>query len=286
MSQTVKNSHLYARPRKRFAQHWLNSDRILEQIITAARLTATDNILEIGPGTGILTRRLLPEVNSLIAVEIDRDLCQKLTRNLGNTTNFLLLEADILNLDLAQILQTQTKFKYPNKVVANIPYNITGLILEKLLGSISQPISRKYDSIVLLIQKEVGDRIIASPSTKAYGALSVRMQYLARCELICHVPPKAFYPPPKVASTVVRLSPHNLKNPAKNPRQLETLIKLGFANRRKMLRNNWKSIIEPDNFNDLLENLNIDPQSRAENLSLENWIDLSNNIQINSNLEN
>ncbi len=257
-----------------------------EEIVAAAELTKTDNILEIGPGTGILTRRVLPAVNSLIAVEIDRDLCQKLAKNLGAASNFLLLEADILNIDLAEILKSQTKFNYPNKVVANIPYNITGLILEKLLGSISQPISRKYDSIVLLIQKEVGDRIIASPSTKAYGALSVRMQYLARCELICHVPAQAFYPPPKVASTVVRLSPHNLPNPAKNPHQLETLIKLGFANRRKMLRNNWKSIIEPDNFNSLLEKLDIDPQSRAENLSLENWIDLSNNIQVNSKLKN
>ncbi len=222
----------------------------------------------------------------MIAVEIDRDLCHKLSKNLGAATNFLLLEADILNLNLARILESQTKFNYPNKVVANIPYNITGLILENLLGSISQPISRKYDSIVLLIQKEVGDRIVASPSTKAYGALSVRMQYLARCELICHVPAKAFYPPPKVDSTVVRLHPHTLTNPAIDPRQLETLIKLGFANRRKMLRNNWKSIIEPNNFNSLLEKLHIDPQSRAENLSLENWIDLSNNIQVNSSLKN
>jgi 16S rRNA (adenine1518-N6/adenine1519-N6)-dimethyltransferase len=282
----ANQTNFHARPRKRFAQHWLRSDRVLQEIVAAAELTKTDSILEIGPGTGILTRRLLSEVDSLIAVEIDRDLCYKLSKNLGAATNFLLLEADILNLNLARILESQTKFNYPNKVVANIPYNITGLILENLLGSISQPISRKYDSIVLLIQKEVGDRIVASPSTKAYGALSVRMQYLARCELICHVPAKAFYPPPKVDSTVVRLHPHTLTNPAIDPRQLETLIKLGFANRRKMLRNNWKSIIEPNNFNSLLEKLHIDPQSRAENLSLENWIDLSNNIQVNSSLKN
>jgi 16S rRNA (adenine1518-N6/adenine1519-N6)-dimethyltransferase len=283
MSPTAKIDNFYAKPRKRFAQHWLQSDRVLSEIVAAAELSSIDNILEIGPGTGILTRRLLPEINSLIAVEVDRDLCQKLTKNLKNATNFLLLEADILELDLAKILANQPKFNYPNKVVANIPYNITGLILEKLLGSISQPATRQYDSIVLLIQKEVGDRLIAKPSTKAYGALSVRIQYLAQCELICRVPATAFNPPPKVESIVVRLRPRQLTNPAFNPRQLEILIKLGFANRRKMLRNNWKSIIEPDRFNSLLERLQIDPQSRAEDLSLENWIELSNNIQVDFN---
>ena len=121
----------------------------------------------------------------------------------------------------------------------------------------------------------------ASPSTKEYGALSVRIQYLASCESICDVPAKAFYPPPKVDSVVVRLRPHNLSNPAKNPRQLETLVKLGFSSRRKMLRNNLKSIIEVDDLNNLLEKLEINPQSRAEDLSLEDWIRLSNDFPVN-----
>lgn len=265
-----------SRTKKRFGQHWLQSDKVLDQIAIAAELKASDRVLEIGPGTGILTRRLLSVAESVLAVEIDRYLCKKLTKKFKEYDNFLLLQGDFIRLDLEQLVQSFTLFQKQNKIVANIPYNITGLILEKLLGSISQPNITNYESIVLLIQKEVGDRLTANPSTKEYGALSVRIQYLASCEKICDVPAKAFYPPPKVDSVVVRLRPHTLSNPAENPRQLETLLKLGFASRRKMLRNNLKSIIEVDDLNNLLEKLEINPQSRAEDLSLENWIRLSN----------
>ncbi|MGF1540256.1 MAG: 16S rRNA (adenine(1518)-N(6)/adenine(1519)-N(6))-dimethyltransferase RsmA [Pleurocapsa sp.] len=272
-----------SRPRKRFAQHWLRSEAILEQIIEAAELKKSDRVLEIGTGTGILTTRLLPEVEALVSVEIDRDLCQKLVKKLGQVDNFLLLQGDFLDVDLDGALDSFDKFQNPNKVVANIPYNITGPIIEKLLGKIATPATQKYESIVLLVQKEVGDRLIATPGTKAFGALSIRVQYLASCELICDVPAKAFYPPPKVDSAVIKLSPRRLKFPVDNPRQLETLIKLGFANRRKMLRNNFKSIIELDDFNKLLEQLNFNPQCRAEDLSLENWIILSNNLNAITN---
>jgi 16S rRNA (adenine1518-N6/adenine1519-N6)-dimethyltransferase len=266
------------RPRKRFAQHWLRSEKVLEQIVAAAELTPTTRVLEIGPGTGILTRRLLPEVESLVAVEIDDDLCRKLTQTFGERENFLLLQGDFLKLNLAELLKPFPQFQQPTKVVANIPYNITGPILEKLLGRISQPASPTYQSIVLLIQKEVGERLTASAGTKAYGALSIKVQYLANCELICHVPSLAFYPPPKVDSVVVRLHPRNISDPASDPRQLETLIKLGFASRRKMLRNNLNSVIASDDLTKLLEQLNLNPQSRAENLSLKDWIKLSNCI--------
>jgi 16S rRNA (adenine1518-N6/adenine1519-N6)-dimethyltransferase len=277
LAKKTKN-YSTTRPRKRFAQHWLRSEKALEEIIAAAELKKSDRVLEIGSGTGILSRRLLTVVESLIAVEIDRDLCRKLTKTLGKKDNFLLLQGDFLNLDLNQLLSSFPQFQQPNKVVANIPYNITGSILEKLLGTIAQPATTAYKSIVLLVQKEVGDRLTATPGNKAYGALSVRVQYLASCELICTVPAKAFYPPPKVDSAVVKLLPRPIQTPANNPHQLETLIKLGFASRRKMLRNNLKSIIEPEQLTQLLEQLNIDPQARAENLSLEQWINLSNKL--------
>ena len=264
------------RPRKRFAQHWLRSEKVLDKIIAAAKLNSGDRVLEIGPGTGILTRRLLPEIESLVAVEIDRDLCKKLVKSLGNEDNFLLLQGDFLSLDLSQNLVPFPKFQHPNKVVANIPYNITGVIIEKLLGTISQPAETNYKSIVLLIQKEVGERLTASPNNKAYGALSIRVQYLADCQWICDVPAKAFYPPPKVDSAVVKLIPRRIETPANNPHQLEVLIKLGFANRRKMLRNNLKSIIELDKLTAIFEQLNLNPQCRAENLSLQDWINLAN----------
>ncbi|WP_013322471.1 16S rRNA (adenine(1518)-N(6)/adenine(1519)-N(6))-dimethyltransferase RsmA [Gloeothece verrucosa] len=271
------------RPRKRFAQHWLRSEQALSEIIQAAQLKNTDRLLEIGPGTGILTRRLLPEVESVVAVEIDRDLCKKLVKSLGQLDNFLLLQGDILSLDLTTELAPFPKFTPFNKVVANIPYNITGPILEYLLGTISEPGHQKYELIVLLMQKEVAERLTAKPGTKAYSALSIRVQYLAACEWICEVPARAFYPPPKVDSAVVRLRPQRVARPANNPRQLDTLVKLGFANRRKMLHNNLKGIIELERLTELLEKLEINPQCRAEELSLEQWIELSNQLTINTN---
>ncbi len=267
------------RPRKRFAQHWLKSDLILNNILAAAKLNKSDRILEIGPGTGVMTARLLPEVAAVLAVEIDRDLCKKLVRKFGDREDFLLLQGNILDFDLDANLVAFPRFQNANKVVANIPYNITGLILEKLLGSIVQPAVTNYESIVLLMQKEVGERLVAVPGTKAYGALSVKVQYLASCELICDVPAKAFYPPPKVDSVVVKLCPRIIDKPVEQPKQLETLVKLGFANKRKMLRNNIKSLIDLDELNSLLEKLQINPQARAENLSLEDWINLSNSYK-------
>ena len=266
------------RPRKQFGQHWLKDETVLDRIILAAELTKSDRILEIGPGTGVLTDKLLSRVNALVSVEIDRDLCKRLVHKFGDRDNFLLAQDDFLKLDLNSLLANFSRFKNPNKVVANIPYNITGPILAKLLGKIATPALQKYESIVLLVQKEVGERLVAVPGSKAFGALSLRVQYLASCELICDVPAKAFYPAPKVDSVVIKLRPRQLSNPAKNPRQLETLIKLGFANRRKMLRKNLKSIIDIQDLNQLLEKLNFNPQCRAEDLDLRNWILLSNSL--------
>lgn len=263
------------RPRKQFGQHWLKSEEALDQIIEAAQLKDNDRILEIGPGTGILTRRLLQSAGVVVAVEIDRDLCAFLARTFGKKENFLLLQGDVLSLDIDSLLTAFPKFAHPNKVVANIPYNITSPILEKLLGSVAKPAFTQYESIVLLIQKEVAERLTAIPSTKAYGALSVKMQYLASCEWITNVPLTAFYPPPKVDSAIVRLRPKPLPPNVSNPKKLENLINLGFANRRKMLRNNLKGIIDGDLLTQILEQLEINPQCRAEELSLEQWIALS-----------
>ncbi|MGL5060639.1 MAG: ribosomal RNA small subunit methyltransferase A, partial [Microcoleus sp.] len=127
-----------AKPRKQFAQHWLKSEKALDRIVKAADL-AGDRVLEIGPGTGILTRRLLAAAESVVAVEIDRDLCLLLAKQLGKKDNFLLLQGDFLEMDLDAQLTTFDRFQNPNKVVANIPYNITGPIVQKLLGTISQP---------------------------------------------------------------------------------------------------------------------------------------------------
>ncbi|MGH1393575.1 MAG: 16S rRNA (adenine(1518)-N(6)/adenine(1519)-N(6))-dimethyltransferase RsmA [Trichormus sp.] len=270
------------RPRRVFAQHWLKSDKVLDAIAKAAECSTNDHILEIGPGTGILTRRLLPLVQSLLAVEIDRDLCKLLVKQLGNKENFLLLQGDFLTLDLNTNLAAFPNFQNQNKVVANIPYNITGPIIEKLLGTIANPNPTPFDSIVLLIQKEVAERLYAKAGSKAFGALSVRVQYLAECELICHVPAGAFYPPPKVDSAVVRLHPRPIETPANDPKKLENLLKLGFGAKRKMLRNNLQSVIDRDRLGQLLEQLNINPQARAEELSTQQWVELANLLTVDS----
>lgn len=268
--------------KKQFGQHWLQSEKALNRIITAAQLQPKDRVLEIGPGTGILTFRLLETAQGVVAVEIDRDLCKKLVKKFGDRENFLLLQGDFLDLDIDSCLAPFPKFQSPNKVVANIPYNITSPILEKLLGTISNPHESPYESIVLLVQKEIADRLTANPGSKIFGAMSVRVQYLAECEFIADVPAKAFYPPPKVDSAVVRLSPRLLTTPAKNTKRLETLVKVGFANKRKMLRNNLKGIIDSDKLTSILEQLNINPQARAEDISVQEWVSLSNLLESES----
>jgi 16S rRNA (adenine1518-N6/adenine1519-N6)-dimethyltransferase len=262
--------------KKQFGQHWLRNEQVLDRIITAAKIAPTDRILEIGPGTGILTRRLIPAASAVVAVEIDRDLCALLVKKLGNVDNFLLLENDFLSLDVDSVLNDFPKFQNANKVVANIPYNITGPILEKLLGNIVRPNEKPFDSIVLLVQKEVGDRLYAKPSNKAFGALSIRVQYLAHCELICPVPARDFSPPPKVDSAVIRLTPRRLSIEPTSPKVLDNLVRLGFGSRRKMLRNNLQGAIDREALTELLISMEINTEARAEDLSIEQWIHLSN----------
>jgi 16S rRNA (adenine1518-N6/adenine1519-N6)-dimethyltransferase len=277
------------KPRKQFGQHWLRSEKALAKIVAAAELTRCtedgagehkkgDRVLEIGPGQGVLTRPLLEQAESVLAVEIDRDLCDRLAQKLGQRENFLLLQGDFLSMDLDHLLQPFPTFQNPNKVVANIPYNITGPILEKLLGTIGQPNSNPYELIVLLVQREVALRLKAKAGSTHFGALSVRVQYLADCELICDVPATAFQPPPKVDSAVVRLRPRAIANPAFNPAQLETLLKIGFSSKRKMLHNNLQPMIERQQLHSMLEEIGSHPQARAEELSVEQWVNLSNRV--------
>ncbi len=270
-------------PRKKFAQHWLRSDKALQQIIRAAELSKKsegvgDRVLEIGPGTGLLTQQLLPLAPAVVAVEIDRDLCELLAKKLGKYDNFLLLQGDFLTLNLPELLVPFPNFQAINKVVANIPYNITGPIIEKLLGTIAHPVIPTYDLMVLLVQKEVAERLCAKPGSRAYGALSVRVQYLAESELIGIVPASAFQPPPKVDSAIVRLRPRPTHPAARDPKHLDSLVKMGFATKRKMLHNNLRSLGDRDQLTHLLEQLEINPQVRAEDLSISQWVVLSDHF--------
>ncbi len=266
------------RARKQFGQHWLKSPAIVQQIVEAARLSKEDRILEIGPGQGVLTEELLKPTQKVLGVEIDRDLCQLLRKRFHHHPRFVLQEADFLSLRFPEEIDPAFGDPPPNKVVANIPYNITGPILERLLGKIASPRPDTFESIVLLVQKEVAQRICAKPGKKAFGALSLRVQYLAQCEIICNVPAKAFQPPPKVESAVIRLTPRPLEKPAQNPKYLTTLIKLGFSTKRKMLRNNLKPVVDREVLGEILTNIGSFPEARGEALSLRQWITLSDKL--------
>jgi 16S rRNA (adenine1518-N6/adenine1519-N6)-dimethyltransferase len=275
--------------KKQFGQHWLRSDRVLDRIMAAAALGAGDRVLEIGPGMGVLTTRLVKQV-PVAAVEIDRDLCAHLVKKMGNLDNFLLLQGDFLQLELAEQLAAFPRFQQPNKVVANIPYNITGPILEKLLGDISAPISPAFTSITLLVQKEVAERLTAKPGCKAFGAFTVRIQYLADCELICPVAARDFSPPPQVDSAVIQLRPRPFAQVAEQPQWLDKLVRMGFSSRRKMLRNNLQSAIagnpeeNRDRIGNLLTKLGLTSEARAENLSVGQWVELSNILNLEQSI--
>jgi 16S rRNA (adenine1518-N6/adenine1519-N6)-dimethyltransferase len=269
------------RARKRFGQHWLRDDQILNSIVTAGELTAADQVLEIGPGQGVLTQRLLNTAAKVLAIEIDRDLCLQLSEQFipfMASGQFRLIESDFLKLNFDQAL-IDFELARPNKVIANIPYYITAPILEKLLGTIHSPNPQPFSNIVLLVQKEISDRLCALPGTRANGALSIRAQYLAECEEICLVPPTAFKPAPKVESAVIRLRPRPFPTPAKNPARLSQLVKVGFAQKRKMLRNNLQSLLDRDALSAVLERLSIHPQVRAEGLGVADWVALSDALE-------
>jgi 16S rRNA (adenine1518-N6/adenine1519-N6)-dimethyltransferase len=259
-------------PRKRFAQHWLQDVSVHTAIVAAAELPSPPppdlTILEIGPGRGQLTEHLLQTGAQVIAVELDRDLCQHLHQTLGSHPRFQLIEADFLRMRIPA---------QATLLVANIPYNITSPILSKVLGSPEQPVTQ-FQRIVLLLQREVAERLQAQPGSKTYGAMSVRIQYLADCELIQIVPPQAFYPKPKVDSAVIRLHPRPWPLQAEDPRWFSTLVQQGFATRRKKLVNCLQSLVDKPNVLEVLTHLHLDPNCRAEQLGLNDWIHLSNHL--------
>lgn len=262
--------------RKRFAQHWLKDQQVHRAIVAASglqELAASDpldpkdpvTVLEIGPGTGALTHHLLKTGAQVIGVELDRDLCQILRKTFGGNPQFELIEGDFLRSPLPA---------KPTHVVANIPYNITSPILEKLLGSPEHPL-QQFDRIVLLVQRELAERITALPGDKAYGAMSIRIQYLAATEIIRIVPPKAFQPPPQVDSAVIRLQPRSWPVLPQDLRWFSVLVQQGFSTRRKTLANTLQSLVNKATVIQILQAQGWDDRIRAEGLSISQWIQLS-----------
>lgn len=262
--------------RKRFGQHWLRDELVLERILQAADLQAADRVLEVGPGRGALTERLLASpVASVHAIELDRDLVSGLRQRFAAEPRFSLQEGDVLAVALEGPGGSRA-----TKVVANIPYNITGPLLERLVGRLDRPVDPPYQSLVLLVQKEVAERIRARPGQSSFSALSVRMQLLAHCRSVCPVPPRCFQPPPKVQSEVVRLDPLPAEQrlPIELARGVERLLRMAFLARRKMLRNTLAPLAAPDQLQALAAAAGIDLQQRPQEIAPAAWVALARGL--------
>jgi 16S rRNA (adenine1518-N6/adenine1519-N6)-dimethyltransferase len=210
-------------PRKRFGQHFLVDASVLSAIVDAIAPRNGQVMVEIGPGTGALTEYLLGRIDRLQAIEIDRDLVGRLARRFGE--RLVLHQADALTFDFAALASGRAL-----RVVGNLPYNISSPLLVRLLGFIDRIVDQHF-----MLQKEVVDRIVASPGGGDYGRLSVLLQSFHHCESLLEVPPEAFEPPPRVDSAVVRMIP--LEQPlTANGAGLQRLLSVAFNQRRKMLR--------------------------------------------------
>ncbi|MEB3199010.1 MAG: 16S rRNA (adenine(1518)-N(6)/adenine(1519)-N(6))-dimethyltransferase RsmA [Synechococcaceae cyanobacterium] len=265
------------RTRKRFGQHWLVDEAVLERIVAAAQIQPGEWLLEVGPGRGALTERLLAsEAAGLVAVELDRDLIAGLRQRFGADPRFHLVEGDGLEAPLET-----PHGSLPDKVVANIPYNITGPLLERLVGRLERPVAQPFRRLVLLVQQEVGERITAPAGHSAFSALTVRMALLARCQRVCAVPPRCFRPPPKVMSEVIVLEPRP-PSEALEPavaRRLDQLLRRCFASRRKMLRNSLTGLLPPEALVEAAAAAAVDLSWRPQDVPVEGWLALERELR-------
>jgi len=263
-----KNYH----QKKRFGQHWLVNNIVLEKIKEVAELEEEDFILEIGPGRGALTSKLLnSKINRLHAVELDRDLIEYLNNKFKNNKKFSLQEGDILSINLDYINKNITK------VIANIPYNITGPILDIFIGRLGEISQNNYKKIVFLMQKDVVDRVLSKDGNTNAGALSVRMQLISNIKKICDVPPSSFKPPPKVFSSLVVFEPFRPEQrlEIKLEKYIDKLLRISFNSRRKMIRNTLNSILTKEEIKELSETSNISFNLRPQDISINKWIKLA-----------
>ena len=262
---------------KKFGQNFLIDERVLEKIISAAEVNKDDFVLEIGPGIGTMTQYLAENAREVMAVEIDKNLIPILSDTLSAYDNVSILNADILKVDIAKIVEEKNGGK-PVKVVANLPYYITTPIIMGLFES-HVPI----DSITIMVQKEVADRMQEGPGSKEYGALSLAVQYYAKPEIVVNVPPSCFMPQPKVGSAVIRLTRHS-EPPVtvKSEKLLFQVIRASFNQRRKTLANGLANYgafgLPKEELQACIEELGVPVNIRGETLSLEQFAQLSNII--------
>lgn len=251
------------RARKRFGQHFLTDPGVIDEIIRSIHPTKDDIVVEIGPGQGAITEALASNAGHLHAVELDRDLVAKLRRRYDGNANVTIHEADALTFDFSTLGDKL-------RIVGNLPYNISTPLLFHLL---------QYRELILdmhfMLQKEVVDRMAAGPGSKAYGRLSIMLGCHLHVESMFDVEPTAFDPPPRVMSAMVRLDPLPTDTfDIRNEAVLSQLVTKAFMQRRKTIRNSLRNDVEPED----LEAVGIDPGSRPEQVSIEQYIALSNHM--------
>ena len=261
---------------KKFGQNFLIDTRVLERIIDSAEITKDDCVLEIGPGIGTMTQYLAEAAREVVAVEIDKNLIPILQNDtLAAYDNVTIINDDILKVDINKIVQEKNNGQ-PIKVVANLPYYITTPIIMGLFES-----HVPLQSITIMVQKEVADRMQVGPGTKDYGALSLAVQYYAKPEIVANVPPNCFIPRPNVGSAVIRLTRHDVPPvQVKDEAYMFALIRASFNQRRKTLLNGLTNAgnlgVTKEQITEALEKMGLPATIRGEALTLEQFGELSN----------
>jgi len=257
----VKTTHI---PRKRFGQHFLHNQHIIQRIVTSIAPQPEQHLVEIGPGKGALTLPLLQYGYPLDVIELDRDLIELLKQKTLSFKQLRIHQADVLSYDFKQLITDNQ----PLRIVGNLPYNISTPLLFHLLKNANQ-----IQDMFFMLQKEVVERMIAAPASSEYGRLSVMLQYHCEIKKLFDVSPDAFYPPPKVNSSIVQLIPHATPPvDVLNQKRFAQVVTLAFSQRRKTLRNTLKTILDAVQ----IEAAGIDPQARAETLTLKEFAQLAN----------
>jgi len=268
-SKLANTSEIF--PSKRLGQHFLTDARIIDRIIDALKPSASETILEVGPGSGALTEKLLQRAGKLVAIEFDRKLIPVLNERFAVHENFRLIEADALTINFCSAIAPATKAR----LVANLPYNISTAIVQRLIDQRSC-----IPEMVLMLQREVVERITAPPGSTDRGYLSVFVEAYCRTERLFDVAPGSFRPPPKVWSSVIRLTTHErLAAEVVQEKLLWQIVSAGFAHKRKTILNNLRNA--PDPLQTLIKRhggasivlcrANVDVQRRAETLTLDEW---------------
>lgn len=265
------NTNKPVKAKKKFGQNFLQDHNLINNIILSFNIKPDDLVLEIGPGLGAITTPLLERLNHLHLVEIDRELAERLKNKYNN--KITLFNTDILNFDLEKsgILDTNPATSQKIKIIGNLPYNISTPILFHLFKYIDS-----IDYMLFMLQLEVVERIVASPGNKQYGRLSIMTQLFCDAEQLFTIPPTAFNPMPKVQSAMVMLTLNKNRylSKLKNLNLFDTIVQAAFSMRRKTISNSLKNHLSSED----LTKLNIDPKLRAENLSINDFITITNHL--------